>query len=87
MLILLLDKNTYKPDEIVNINGSGAKSASISLKIFDSDGEKVTELNITATSNGKYSTFWQIPTDMLTGEYEFIADDGINNASMKFTVN
>jgi len=28
-----------------------------------------------------------IPSDMLPGEYEMIADDGVRNTSIKFTVN
>ena len=45
---------------------------------------KVNQLNIIGTDNGEFSTIWRIPGDMLPGEYEMIADDGIRNTSIKF---
>ena len=48
---------------------------------------KVNELNIIPKDNGKFSTIWMIPSDMVLGEYEIIADDGVRNVSIKFTVN
>ena len=72
----------------MNISGSGARySATITIKIFDSDGIKISELNITAKSNGEYLTIWQIPADLESGEYEMTADDGASNTSTKFTIN
>ena len=69
------------------ISGSGARlSATVTMKIFDSEGIEITELNITAKSNGEYVTMWQIPADIETGEYEITADDGASNTSTKFTI-
>jgi len=48
---------------------------------------KVNQLNIIGTDSGEFSTIWRIPGDMLPGEYEMIADDGVRNTSIKFTVN
>ena len=71
----------------MDISGSGARlSATITMKIFDSEGIEITELNITAKSNGEYVTMWQIPADIETGEYEITADDGASNTSTKFTI-
>ncbi|MBT3591951.1 MAG: hypothetical protein HN504_03680, partial [Candidatus Nitrosopelagicus sp.] len=85
-LVIKLDKNSYQSNEFMTISGSGAE-ATVSLKMFNSGGDKVNELNIIAKENGEFSTVWMIPSDMLPGEYEMIADDGIRNVSMKFTLN
>ena len=86
-LELLLDKSDYNTNELMNISGSGARfSATVTLKIFDSDGINITELNITAKSNGEYLTMWQIPADLESGEYEITVDDGASNTSTKFTI-
>ena len=87
-LEILLDKSEYNTNELMNISGSGARfSATVTLKIFDSDGIDITELNITAKSNGEYITMWQIPADLESGEYNMTADDGASNTSTKFTIN
>jgi len=87
-LSISADKNEYKPNELVNFSGSGARqSATITIKIFDSEGDKITELNINAKSDGKYLTIWQIPADLELGEYEITADDGASNTSTKFIIN
>ena len=86
-LELLLDKSDYNTNELMNISGSGARfSATVTLKIFDSEGIKIDELNITAKSNGEYLTMWQIPADLESGEYEMTVDDGASNTSTKFTI-
>ena len=81
------DKKDYDLNEIVNISGAGARlSATVTITIFDSEGEKVSVLNITAKSNGDYLTMWQIPADLESGEYEITVDDGASNTSTKFTI-
>ena len=87
-LIITTDKTNYNTNELMDISGSGARySATITIKIFDSDEIKISELNITAKSNGDYLTIWQIPADLESGEYEMTADDGASNTSTKFTIN
>ena len=87
-LIVITDKTNYNTNELMDISGSGARySATITIKIFDSDEIKISELNITAKSNGDYLTIWQIPADLESGEYEMTADDGASNTSTKFTIN
>ena len=85
-LVIELDKFNYNSSEMMTVSGSGAE-ATVSLKMFNSGGDKVNELNIIVKENGEFSTVWMIPSDMLPGEYEMIADDGIRNVSMKFTLN
>ena len=87
-LSVMTDKTNYDVNELVNISGSGARfSATITIKIFDSDGIKIDELNITAKGNGDYLTIWQVRADTASGEYEMTADDGASNTSTKFTIN
>ena len=87
-LVISLDKTNYDTNEIVNISGSGARiSATVTMKIFDMNGDKVDELNITAKSNGEYLTMWKIPPTFESGEYEITVDDGASNTSIKFSIN
>ena len=86
-LNVVTDKRDYSPGELMTITGSGARmSSTITIKIFDSEGDKIDELNITAKSNGHYSTIWQIPNQIELGEYEISVDDGASNYSGKFTI-
>ena len=87
-LVISLDKTNYDTNEIVNISGSGARiSSTVTIKIFDMNGDKVDELNITAKSNGEYLTMWKIPPTFESGEYEMTLDDGASNTSVKFIIN
>ncbi|MDC0142141.1 hypothetical protein OAK66_01780 [Candidatus Nitrosopelagicus sp.] len=87
-LVILVDKTNYDKNELMNISGSGARlSATVTIKILDSEGIEISELNITAKSNGNYLTIWQIPADIESGDYEMTADDGASNTSTKFTIN
>ena len=87
-LSILTDKNEYQPNELINFSGTGARSSStVTIKIFDSEGEQIDELNINAKNNGDYITIWQIPANLESGEYEISADDGASNTSMKFIIN
>ena len=87
-LIILTDKNNYDNNELMTISGEGSrKSATVTIKIFDFNGIKIQQLNITAKSDGDYQTIWQIPTGLESGEYEISADDGASNSSSKFRIN
>jgi len=87
-LEIFTDKSNYDTNELMNLSGSGARlSATVTIKMFDSEGIKIEELNITAKSNGEYLTMWQIPADLESGEYEITVDDGASNTSTKFTIN
>ena len=86
-LEIFTDKSNYNTNELMNLTGSGARlSATVTIKIFDSEGIQIDELNITAKSNGEYLTIWQIPADLESGEYEITVDDGAANTSTKFTI-
>ena len=50
-----MDKNFYNASEIVNITGSGATGgATVTFKIFDFEGNMISELNINAKANGEF---------------------------------
>jgi len=88
ILTLSTSKSSYDTNETITFSGSGARSsATITLKIFDSEGDQVDELNITAKSNGEYITIWQIPVDLESGEYEVTGDDGATNVRIVFKIN
>tara|TARA_Y100000590_G_scaffold34596_1_gene37731 strand:+ start:4361 stop:6487 length:2127 start_codon:yes stop_codon:yes gene_type:complete len=87
-LTIFTDKDVYRTNELININGAGARlSATIILKIYDSEGLEIDQLNITTKSNGEYATIWQIPPTLEPGEYEIKVDDSMTNSSTKFTIN
>lgn len=87
-LVIFLDKSDYNTNELMNISGSGARSsATVTIKIFDSNEIKIDELNITAKNNGEFLTIWQIRANLESGEYEMTVDDGASNTSTKFTIN
>jgi len=86
-MIIILEKDNFNISETMNIQGSGASGATITLTVINLDGEKIAELNFAAKNNGKFSTIWQIPLDVKSGEYEVHVDDGLKNASEKFTIN
>mgnify|MGYP006188127835 CR=1 FL=1 len=86
-MIITLEKDDYNIADTINIEGSGASGSTISLTVMTLNGDKIAELNFAAKSNGQFSTIWQIPLDMTSGEYEMHVDDGIRNASIKFIIN
>ena len=86
-LTVSTNMSNYNTNELMDILGSGARSsATVTIKIFDSKSIEITELNITAKSNGEYLTIWQIPANLEIGEYEITVDDGASNSSTKFTI-
>ena len=86
-MIIVLEKDNYNIADTMNIEGSGASGSTITLTVINLNGDKIAELNFAAKSNGQFSTIWQIPLDMTSGEYEMHVDDGIRNASIKFIIN
>ncbi len=86
-LTVSLNKKEYNIGEMVNILGTGARmSATVTIGIYDSENILIDELNITAKSNGEFSTIWLVPVDLEEGEYELRFDDGAGNTNFTFTV-
>ena len=86
--VIFVNKTNYERGEFINISGSGARiSATISMTIYDSNEEVITELNIQSKNNGEFLTIWSVPVELESGEYEIRADDGKDKKSAKFTIN
>jgi len=90
LMNVVTDKTVYSLAENMIIQGTGGSGGMISLKIFDSAGNQVDcstcELSVPGTADGGFQVTWTIPIDLVSGEYEIRADDGIKNASVKFIV-
>ncbi len=87
-LTVELNKTNYNIGEMVEITGDGARmSSTVTLSIYDSNDERIDRLNITAKSDGGFSTIWLVSTELESGEYEIRVDDGAENTSIKFNVN
>ena len=84
--LVLLEKTTFSPNEVMSISGSGSTGGTVSLKVFNSEGVEIVSLSVPSTDKGNFSTLWAIPKDLPVGEYEIIIDDGINNTYLEFTV-
>ena len=52
VMIITLEKENYNVADTINIQGSGASGATISLTVIDLNGDKIAELNFAAKSNG-----------------------------------
>tara|TARA_B100000029_G_C17566278_1_gene955152 strand:- start:44 stop:2164 length:2121 start_codon:yes stop_codon:yes gene_type:complete len=82
-----LDRNNYRANDLMTVSGDGARNSStVTIKIYNSEGVQINELNITAKGNGDYSTIWQVPGDLEVGEYEIMVDDGSTNSSITFII-
>ena len=88
VLVVSTNKSNYDNNEFMDISGKGVRfSATVTLTIFDSNANKIDELNITAKSNGEFLTLWKIPAILESGEYNMTADDGASTTTTKFTIN
>jgi hypothetical protein len=87
-LTIHLDKSTsYAAKDTITISGNGAgKSQSVVITILKSDETKITELTVASTSVGSFSTIWNIPEDLIPGNYTIKATDAKNNAETTFTI-
>jgi len=87
-LNVILDKEIYEKGDLMNISGSGTRASStITITIFDLEGEKIDELNVTAKSNGEYLTMYQISPDILSGVYKLTVNDGKVESEISFIIN
>ena len=84
--LVLLEKTTFSPNEVMSISGSGSTGGTVSLKVFNSEGGEIVSLSVPSTDKGNFSTLWAIPKDLPVGEYEIIIDDGISNTYLEFTI-
>ena len=83
---IILEKTTFSASEIMNIKGSGASGSTVTLTIFNSNGEEIDKLSFASKDDGDYGTIWQIPSDVPSGSYEILVDDGLRNSTIEFTI-
>ena len=88
VLNVFLDKENYSKGDLMKISGSGTRASStITISIFDIEGEKIETLNVTAKSNGEYLTMYEIPLELSSGIYKIIIGDGKVEIEESFIVN
>jgi len=86
-LDISLDQTEYTVGDMVMIQGTGARmSATVTLGIYNDQNEMIDELNITAKSNGEYSTMWLVSVDVPAGDYKIMVDDGAENTSIDLKI-
>ncbi|MFB3114334.1 MAG: hypothetical protein ACE1YZ_05160, partial [Nitrosopumilaceae archaeon] len=68
-LTVNLDKETYKPGEIIRISGTGQPSQSVSLKITDPDGS-LTSAYSSSSSDGSITMVYILPSDADDGNWK-----------------
>ncbi len=68
-LTINLDKETYKPGEIIRISGTGQPSQSVSLKITDPDGS-LTSAHSSSSSDGSITMVYILPSDADDGNWK-----------------
>ncbi len=68
-LTVNLDKQTYKPGEIVKVSGTGQPSQSVSLKITDPDGS-LTSAHSSSSSDGSITMVYILPSDADDGNWK-----------------
>ena len=83
---IILEKTTFSASEIMSIKGSGASGSTVTLTIFNSNGEEIDKLSFASKDDGDYGTIWQIPSDVPSGSYEILVDDGLRNSTIEFTI-
>jgi len=85
-ITILLDKSSYKIDEIVQIRGGGVSAShTIVIKILK-DQTEITKLSIVSTGVGTYGTIWKIPTNLSPGTYTIKVVDEPKSAETTLTV-
>jgi len=74
------DKLSYNYRDIVRINGQGAESYSISIRIMSPSGAEITKLSTFKTGAGEFSIIWE------KGTYIIKASDATQTAQTSFTL-
>ena len=80
------DKLSYNYRDIVRINGQGAESYSISIRIMSPSGAEITKLSTFKTGAGEFSIMWKIPSGIEKGTYIIKASDATQTAQTSFTL-
>ena len=68
-LTVNLDKETYKPGEIIRVSGNGQASQSVSLKVTDPDGD-FTSAHSSSSTDGSITMIYILPSDADDGDWK-----------------
>lgn len=68
-LTVNLDKETYKPGEIIKVSGTGQPSQSVSLKVTDPYGD-LTSAHSSSSSDGRITMVYILPSDADDGNWK-----------------
>jgi len=68
-LTVNLDKETYKPGEIIRVSGNGQASQSISLKVTDPGGD-LTSAHSSSSTDGSITMIYILPSDADDGDWK-----------------
>jgi len=84
-LTVNLDKETYKPGEIIRISGTGQPSQSVSLKITDPDGS-LTSAHSSSSSDGSITMVYILSSDADDGNWKMIIKLNDKKETLTFQV-
>ncbi|MEM4514565.1 MAG: carboxypeptidase regulatory-like domain-containing protein [Ignisphaera sp.] len=90
-ITVAVDKEIYRPGEVVNVYGWGPENTSIGILVINPEGKYVDFKMVKTDSMGKYSTTINLPLkipykDWIAGEYIVRAYAGSVVASTKFVL-
>jgi len=80
------DNQSYTPGDLVKVDGVGAQSYSIIIRIISSDGEEIQKLSTFKTGAGDFATVWLIPGDLKYGIYTITASDASQTTHTTITI-
>ena len=81
-----IDKTLYNSGDTITINGTGAGSYSITIKIESPAHQQITELSTYIPTNGQFSIKWIIPSGLEAGTYAITASDATQTAQTTFVL-
>ena len=84
-MIIQLDNNNYRYNEIITLSGSGAIGNRVFVTVFDPNNNKIIELNTPKKDDGTFTIPWKITNENELGEYTVEISD--NQTTMTITFN
>ena len=86
---IFLDKTDkiYKMGDLMTINGRDVSLADpISISIMDTQKNEIATMVPVVTGEGQFYQLWQIPSNLVSGNYEIMVQNGENSNSLTFTL-
>ncbi len=85
-MIIQLDNNNYKYNEIITLSGSGAIGNRVFVTVFDPNNNKIIELNTPKKDDGTFTIPWKITNENELGEYIVEVNDNQSTTIITFNV-